>query len=162
MERILRATAVVGLSSLLTVALGALRYKFVAMELGAPGVGLLGILTSAATFGVVLFSLGLNTSGVQAIAAVVGDQVKLQRTRAALLIGSRWLGGLGGLLVAVVGLTLGEAFLPQPVSPALMVWLGVALAAMVVSGGNLAFLNGTGRIRSQQRVGILNRHARDH
>ena len=69
MKRILRATAAMGLSSLLTVALGAVRYKFIAVELGAPGVGLLGILTSAATLGVVIFCLGLNTSGVQATAS---------------------------------------------------------------------------------------------
>src|SRR5665647_2769048 len=112
MERILRATAAMGLSSLLTVGLGAVRAKFIATELGAPGVGLLGILTSAMTLGVVLFSLGLNTSGVQAAAAAGGDEVQLQRTRAALLIGSRWLGGLGGLLVALLGLTLGGSLLP--------------------------------------------------
>ena len=146
MERILRATATVGLSSLLTVVLGALRYKFVAVELGAAGVGLLGILTSAAAFGVILFGLGLNTSGVQATAAAADDGVQLHRTKVALLFGSRWLGGVGGLLVALLGMTLGASILPKPVQPALMIWLGVALAAMVVSGGQLALLNGIGRI----------------
>lgn len=148
MERILRATAAMGLSSLLTVGLGAVRYKFIATELGAPGVGLLGILTSAMTFGVIFFSLGLNTSGVQATAAAGADEVQYQRTRAALLLGSRWLGGAGGLLVALLGLTLGASFLPRPAHPVLMVWLGVALAAMVISGGQLALLNGTGNIRA--------------
>ena len=148
MERILRATATVGLSSLLTVALGAVRYKFIAVELGAPGVGLLGLLTAAATFGVVLFSLGLTTSGVQATAAATGDEVQFNRTRSALLIGTRWLGCAGGVLVALLGLTFGGSFLPKHASPVLMVGLGVALAAMVVSGGNLALLNGMGRIRA--------------
>lgn len=148
MERILRASAAVGLSSLLAVGLGAVRYKFIAIELGAPGVGLLGILTSAASLGVVLFGLGLTTSGVQATAAADGDAALFQRSRAALLHGSGWLGGVGGFLVALLGMTLGESFLPKPAQPALMVWLGVALAAMVVSGGHLALLNGTGRIRS--------------
>jgi antigen flippase len=151
MERIFRATAAMGLSSLLTVALGAVRYKFIARELGAPGVGLLGILTSAMALGVVLFSLGMNTSGVQATAAAGGgdgDEELFRLRRAALLIGSRWLGGVGGVFVALLGLTLGASLLPGPARPALMVWLGVALAAMVVSGGQLALLNGTGNIRA--------------
>lgn len=148
MERILRATATVGLSSLLAVALGAVRYKFIAVELGAPGVGLLGIFTTAATFGVVLFSLGLTTSGVQATAAASGDEVQFNRTRSALLLGTRWLGGAGGLLIVLLGLTLGGSSLPKPANPALIVWLGVALAAMVISGGNLALLNGMGRIHA--------------
>src|SRR5665647_998574 len=148
MERILRATAAMGLSSLLAVGLGAVRYKFIAAELGAPGIGLLGILTSAIAFGVVLFSLGLGTSGVQATSAACADEVQFQRTKAALVLGSRWLGGVGGLLVALLGLTLGASFLPKPSHPVLMVSLGVALAAMVISGGQLALLNGTGNIRA--------------
>ncbi|TFB85611.1 hypothetical protein E3O44_13575 [Cryobacterium algoricola] len=148
MERILKATVVVGLSSLLTVAFGAVRYKFIATELGATGVGLLGILTSGITFGVVLFSLGLNTSGVQAAAAASGDKAKFQLTRFALLRGSNWLGVAGGLIVATLGLTLGASWFPAPVEPALMIWMGVALGSMVVSGGYLALLNGTGRIRA--------------
>jgi len=155
MERILRVSAAMGLSSLLTVAFGAVRYKFIAIELGAPGVGLLGILTSAMTFGVILFSLGLNTSGVQATAAAGGDEVQFQRTSVALLLGSRWLGGVGGLLVALLGLTLGASFLPRPAHPVLIVWLGVALAAMIVSGGQLALLNGTGNIRAMVKSSAL-------
>lgn len=148
MERILRVTAAMGFSSLLTVALGAVRYKFIAAELGAQGIGLLGILTSAMTLGVVLFSLGLSTSGVQATAAAGGDGSQFQRTRAALLVGSRWLGGVGGLLVALLGLTLGGSLLPSSGHPILMVGLGVALAATVISGAQLALLNGTGHIRA--------------
>lgn len=148
MKRILWATATVGLSSVLVVALGAVRYKFIALEVGAPGVGLLGILTSAANFGVILFSLGMNTSGVQATAAAFADEVKFLRVKSALLIGSSWLGGLGGLIVVVLGLTIGGLFMPGDADPAVMVSLGVALAAMVIFGAQLALLNGMGRVKS--------------
>lgn len=148
MDRILRAGAVVGLSSVLVVALGAVRYKFIAVELGAPGIGLIGILMAAATFGVTLFSLGLGTSGVQATAAARSDSAKFQRTSSALVNGSSWLGGVGGLIVAVLGLTLGGSYLPESADSLVMVWLGVAVAAMIVSGGFLAMLNGMGRIRA--------------
>ena len=148
MKRILWATATVGLSSIMVVALGAVRYKFVALEVGAAGVGLLGILTSAANFGVILFSLGLNTSGVQATAAAIADSSRFLRVRSALLIGSSWLGGFGGLIVVVLGLTIGGLIVPGNADPAMMVSLGVALGAMVISGAQLALLNGMGRVKS--------------
>lgn len=148
MKRILWATATVGLSSIMVVALGAVRYKFIALEVGAPGVGLLGILTSAANFGVILFSLGLNTSGVQATAAAAADAVRFQRVKSALLIASSWFGGLGGLVVVVLGLTLGGLLLPGDADPATMMALGIALAAMVISGAQIALLNGMGRVKS--------------
>jgi antigen flippase len=146
MTRILWATATVGLSSIMVVALGAVRYKFIALEVGAQGVGLLGIFTSAANFGVILFSLGMNTSGVQATAAAEG--LRFQRVKSALLIASGWLGGLGGLIVILLGLVLGGFILPRDTDPALLVALGVALAAMVLSGAQLALLNGMGRVKS--------------
>jgi antigen flippase len=148
MKRILWATATVGLSSIMVVALGAVRYKFIAIEVGAPGVGLLGILTSAANFGVILFSLGMNTSGVQATAAAAVDGVMFQRVRSALLTASSSLGVLGGIVVVVLGLTLGSHLLPDDADPAIMVALGVALAAMVISGAQIALLNGMGRVKS--------------
>ena len=148
MKRILWATATVGLSSIMVVALGVVRYKFIALEVGAPGVGLLGILTSAANFGVILFSLGLNTSGIQATAAAATDAIKFQRVKAALLIASSWLGGFGGLVVVLLGLALGGLFLPGDADPATMVALGLALAAMVISGAQIALLNGMGRVKS--------------
>jgi len=148
MKRILWATVTVGLSSIMVVALGALRYKFVAVEVGAAGVGLLGILTSAANFGVILFSLGMNTSGVQATAAAFADAAKFRRVRSALLIGSSWLGGIGGIIVVVLGLTIGGLILPDDADPTLIAALGVALGAMVISGAQLALLNGMGRVKS--------------
>jgi len=148
MKRILWATATVGLSSIMVVALGAVRYKFIALEVGAPGVGLLGILTSAANFGVILFSLGMNTSGIQATAAAAADPAKFQRVKSALLIASSWFGGIGGLVVVLLGLTLGGLLLPGEADPATMVALGVALAAMVISGAQIALLNGMGRVKS--------------
>ena len=132
----------------MVVALGAVRYKFVALEVGAQGIGVLGILTSAANFGVIFFSLGMNTSGVQATSAALADDAKFQKVRSALLVGSSWLGGLGGLVVVVLGLTVGTLLLPGDADPAVMIALGVALFAMVVFGAQLALLNGMGRVKS--------------
>ncbi len=148
MKRILWATATVGLSSIVVVALGAVRYKLIAVGVGASGVGLVGILTAAANFGVILFSLGINTSGVQAIAAAVDDPQRLERVKSALLAGSRSLGLLGGLVVVVVGALGGVWLLPGASDAVTVLALGAALCAMVISGAQLGLLNGIGRVRS--------------
>lgn len=148
MRRILWATASMGLSSIMVVALGAVRYKFIALEVGASGVGLLGILTSAANFGVILFSLGMSTSGVQATAAAAEDRSRLQRVRAALLIASSWLGVLGGLVAVLLGFAFGGRLVTGTGHPATVVALGVSLGAMVISGAQMALLNGTGHVKS--------------
>lgn len=142
------ATFTVGLSSLLAVGLAALRYKFIALELGAPGVGLLGILTTALTFGVTLVSLGLGTSGVQATAAALGREMHYQRTKSALLIGSSCLGALGGIIVILLSVIFGPTISPAYAGLGIAFSLGIALMAMVISGAQLALLNGLGRIRS--------------
>lgn len=146
--RVIRATTSVGLSSIITVAFAAVRYKFVALALGAPGIGSLGILTSAVALGTVLFGLGLTTSGVQATAAATEDPSRLRRVSTGLLAGSTALGVAAGILVVVLGLVLRVSILAGSLGPALTVWLGISLASTVVSGGQLALLNGLGRIRA--------------
>lgn len=148
MRRILRATATVGASSIVVVLLGAVRYKFIALEVGAEGVGSLGLLVSAANLGVVIFGLGMSTSGVQAIAASEGDDGVRDRVRAALTHGSRALGLLGGLCVVLAGLALLQLSAQSALTPALLIALGATLCAMVVSGAQLGLLNGFGRIRA--------------
>ena len=50
-------------------------------------------------------------------------------------------------------MTKSRLYLPEGADSFVMVWLGVAVAAMIVSGGFLAMLNGMGRIRDgAQRI----------
>ncbi len=149
MKRMLRAVAILGMSSVAVVFLGALRHKFIALEVGAEGIGALGILTSMANVGVVLFGLGLNTSGVRAISATVDDPVGFPRTRAGLLRGATVLAVVGGITIVAAVLVWG-LFDPSGapgLSLALALALGATLAAMLITAAQLALLNGMGRIK---------------
>lgn len=146
MKRILRAAMVVGMSSLVVVALGALRHKFIAVGAGAEGVGALGILASTANLGVVVFSVGLNTSGVQSVAAAMRDGDALARVRAGLLRGSVWLATLGGIVAVAAGLVWSAIQPGGAFDPVIAVALGITLSSMVLSGAQLALLNGMGRV----------------
>lgn len=148
MKRILRAVVLVGLSSVAVVLLGAVRHKLIAVGVGADGIGTLGILTSIVNLGVVVFSLGLNTSGIQAVAAAVDDPSLFPRVRAALLRGSGWLGVAGIAMVIAGGLLWALVSGGRGPSLLIILALGLTVGAMVVSGAQLALLNGVGRIRT--------------
>lgn len=148
MRRILRAVFVVGLSSVVVVVLGAARYKLVALGLGAEGIGSLGILTSIVNVGVVVFSVGLSTSGVQAIAAIQGHATKFPLVRAGLLRGATLLGVGGGIVTIAGGLLGGIVSSALRGDPFVSVVLGITLTAMVISGAQLAYLNGLGMIKA--------------
>ncbi|WP_169745422.1 oligosaccharide flippase family protein [Deinococcus radiopugnans] len=146
MRRILQASAIMGLSSVVTVGLSALRYKLLALELGPEGIGLLGLFVTTLALGVTLFGMGVGSSGIRQVAASQSDDDGFgAATRAALLRGS-W---LLGLLAAVAGLLLFPVLRASLFTdaPALfLVGLVVAIAASVVSAGQVGLLNGLGRL----------------
>lgn len=135
-----------GLSSAVTVGLSALRYKLLALELGPEGIGVLGLFATALALGVTLFGMGVGSSGVRQVAASrSGEGGSGAVTRAALWRGSWAL----GLLAAAAGLLLLPVLrttLFADVPALLVVWLVIAVAASVVSAGQVALLNGLGRL----------------
>lgn len=145
-RRILQASAIMGMSSVVTVGLSALRYKLLALELGPEGIGLLGLFVTTLALGVTLFGMGVGSSGIRQVAASQSDDDGFgAATRAALLRGS-W---LLGLLAAVAGLLLFpvlRASLFTDVPALFLVGLVVAIAASVVSAGQVGLLNGLGRL----------------
>lgn len=148
MKRALRAVAIVGMSSVAVVLFGAIRLKFVALGVGAEGVGSLGILTATANFGVVLFGLGLNTSGIQAVAAVTTDPIALQRTRSALLRGAGGLALVGGLFMVGGNLVWGLLQPTEGPGVVLSIALAVTLISLLIMGAQVALLNGLGRLKA--------------
>jgi len=135
-----------GLSSVVTVVLSVLRYKLLARELGPEGIGLLGLFATTLALGVTLFGMGVGSSGVRQVAASKSDEDGIgAATRAALVRGS-W---ILGLLATVIGLLLFpvmRATLFADVPPLLIVCLILAIAASVVSAGQVAILNGLGHL----------------
>jgi len=84
--QILRSTALIGASSVATVALGVVRTKAMAVLLGPAGVGLFGLYGSIADVTQNVAGMGVNGSGVRQIAAAVGsgDTDRIARTVAEL------------------------------------------------------------------------------
>jgi enterobacterial common antigen flippase len=102
---IFRSSVLIGGSSLVTLAVGILRTKLLALWVGSAGIGLLGTLTSIATLGNCVGSLGINMSGVQAVAEASGDQTRISKLYAAV----RWISLAAGIGLVLMFTVLREA-----------------------------------------------------
>lgn len=152
MRAILRASAIMGSSSVLTILLSIVRQKVIAVELGPSGVGILGFLLTGLTLATTLFSVGIGQSGIRYI-AVAAEQGRdaLARTRGALTVAAHLLAAValaGAFLFRIPLAALLEA------DPRWMPWFGIGVWASVVSAGQLAVVNGLRRIGHLARAQV--------
>jgi enterobacterial common antigen flippase len=155
--QILRSSALIGGATALSVVIGIIRTKAIAMLVGPGGIGLLGVLGSIADVARCVAGCGVNSSGVRQIAdaAANGDAASISRTVTALRRATLALAVLGGALVAVLAepiavFTFGES---GPVVAVAMLALAVALR--VVSDSQSALLQGLRRIGDLARVNVM-------
>src|SRR4051794_30078087 len=100
---ILKSTAWIGGSSALTIAIGIVRTKAMALLLGPAGLGLFGLYGSIADLAFSIAGVGINSSGVRQIAEAVGsnDTERIARTIVVLRRMSVLLGLFGALLLVL-------------------------------------------------------------
>ena len=106
-RQIFKSTALVGGAQVITMLVGLVRGKALAVWLGAEGVGLVGLLSTGVGLIGVVTGLGIGASGVRQIAesSSSGDQEKLARTARTLR--------LVALITSVVGMLLPICFCRQ-------------------------------------------------
>src|SRR6266496_559201 len=100
-NQILKSSIIIGGSSVITILVGIVRTKFMAVLLGPSGVGLMGMYISIANTMNTLAGMGVSSSGVRQIAeaAGTGDQIAIARTIITLRRTALALGALGALLL---------------------------------------------------------------
>src|SRR5204863_3511868 len=96
-------SALIGGASALTVVIGIVRVKAMAVLLGPAGVGLFGLYNSIADLTRNVAAMGINSSGVRQIAEAVGtgDAVRIARTITVLRRTTIVLGVIGAALLAI-------------------------------------------------------------
>jgi len=128
-------------TSVVTILAGILRQKMIALELGPSGVGSLGLLISLSTAIATLGGMGLPTSGVQRISMNDNSPLAIP-TQQSLLWGSAVLGTIVGILTVILSPLLGVP------SGGFERWVvAITVAFMIISSGQIALLNGLGKIR---------------
>ena len=149
----LKATAVVGLGSMVALALSVLTAKVYALLVGPAGVGLLALMHSVLVVGVMIASGGLAASAVRAIAAAPQSHLRALTERATVLVGL-----IGGSASAVILILLREPFarlvLGSESRSGMVVLLALALLLSTVAAVQVALLTGLHRVRSVVLVNL--------
>ncbi|MEY3252190.1 MAG: hypothetical protein RL227_1163, partial [Pseudomonadota bacterium] len=156
-RQMLGTSALFGASTLASLAIGMLRTKLMALLLGPAGYGLFGVYLLIGDLARSVAQMGLNASGVRQIAASAaqGDGAAVARTALVLrrvALGCALLGtGLLALLAAPVArLSFGDTAHTEGVR-----LLSAAVFFGVLSGAQLALLQGLRRVADQARCAVL-------
>lgn len=139
-RRILSTTTLISGATIATILIGAVRIKFVALELGPAGIGLLGLLSTMITLGVAVAAFGLNATAVRELAPALRSNGRTARVLLAILLVTA-----GGALLGLIGPLLLKAPLSfwvtnNEVPQAAIAWLGIGIAAGVISTTAAALL----------------------
>ncbi|MGO4440692.1 O-antigen translocase [Rhizobium sp. RAF56] len=155
--QILKATALMGGSSMVNIAFSIVRTKAMAVLLGPTGVGLMGLYNSVADFTQVLAGFGLQASGVRQIAEAVGtgDSDRIAQTAAAVRQTSLALGVIGALLLAIFALPIAEFSLGDPGHAIGVALLSLAIFFRLAGDGQIALVQGLRMISTLARINVL-------
>ncbi len=157
MRQILKASAIMGGSSLATILAGIVRAKIIALLLGPSGVGLLGLYRSFITVSSTVAGLGINAPGISTIAdaRARGDEEVPGQVRVAVETCSAIVSLAGAIILVVFREPLSRVVFGGAVEAVTVGWLGLGVMAMVVSVGQVAILNGLRRLGDMALVAIF-------
>lgn len=156
-RQVFKATSLFGGVQVFQILIGIIRTKFVAVLLGATGVGIMGLLNAPLQLIISITGLGISYSAVRDIAEAHGKEDQ-KRISYAITILRRW-SWFTGLLGAVVTITLAPllsqwTFGNRDYTWA-FVWLSVTMLLQALSKGQSTILQGTRRLRDMARSGII-------
>lgn len=145
---ILRSSALIGAASMLTIAIGIVRTKAMAVLLGPAGFGLLGLYASVADLAVSIAGLGIVNSGVRQIAESVGsgDEERIARTVVVLRRTAVVLGLLGAVLLAAASSQVSTFTFGSDRYAGGIALLGLAVFFRLLADGRNALIQGLRRI----------------
>ena len=155
--QILRSSAWIGASSVLSMAIGLVRTKVMAVLLGPGGVGLLGLYTSIMDLAQSIASMGINSSGVRQIAEAVGsgDAERIARTAKVLRQTSILLGVLAVVLLVAFSKQVSGITFGTNEHGAAVALLSVAVFFRLLSDAQGALIQGMRRIADLAKMSIL-------
>ena len=155
--QILKSTALVGGSSVVSIAMGIVRTKAMAILLGPAGFGLFGLYSSIANLTQNIAGMGVNSSGVRQIAesAATSDAEQIARTAAVLRRTSVLLGALGAAVLIVFSRQVSTVTFGTSKNAAAVALLSLVVFFNLVSGGQAALIQGLRRISDLARMGVF-------
>jgi antigen flippase len=156
-NQILKSSALIGSSSVISIGFGVLRNKAMALMLGPAGVGMLGLYGSILDVTRSVAGMGINTSGVREIAEAVGSQDSLRIARMVTTLRriAMYLGALGALLLLVFSKSVSRVTFGDEKHTGAVALLALAVFLTDVSAGQAALVQGMRRIGDLARMAVL-------
>lgn len=147
----------IGGSSAITMVMGLVRGKAIALMLGTGGDGLWAIGWSMTELTRGIAGMGLNASGVRQIAESVstGDNQRIARTVITLRRVSLVLGIIGALSLAALCVPVGKIYFNDNQHAGAVALLSFSVLLSVVSQGQTALIQGMRRIGDLARINIV-------
>ncbi len=155
--QILKATGLMGGSSVGAVLIALVRTKAMAVMLGPAGFGFVGALSSVADLARTISGAGIGSSGVRQIADAArdNDEARIARTAAVLLKLAAVLGAVGAMALMLTSVPLSViTFGTGEYGPAVAV-LSLVVLLNVYTDGRMALLQGLRRIGDIAKIGVL-------
>ena len=153
-RQILRATSIIGGSSLVNVAIGLLRNKVAALILGPAGIGLVGLFHNLMQTGAALAAFGIGNVGTRQLAEAAENEQAQAVARRALATAAMALAVLGGLLMFLARRPIAELVLGRADWADTVGWLSMGLALLVGTVAQNGLLTGLRRLGDLARVSV--------
>jgi len=155
-KQIIKSTSIVGGSQLIQIVLSIIRTKFVAVILGASGVGLMGLYITIMDVVRNSTSCGINFSGVRDIAEAKASNNSTSISKSVLIL-QRWAAGTGliGLIITVtLCIPISKYTFSNSKYALSIALLSITLLLSSISQGQIALLQGMQHISSMAKAGI--------
>ena len=154
---ILKSTALLGGSSLITMLVSMVKSKIMAVLLGPEGVGFLGVLTNLQSLIITVAGLGLTSSAVRELShAIASGNERHIATTAKTIRTIVWLTGFLGLFITLIGARGFSKFSFNSYEYAAPIaLLGVSILFSIVSSGQSSILQGFRRIDLVARINVV-------
>ena len=156
-DDIVRSSTLIGGSSLLSVGIGILRNKALALLLGPAGLGLFAIYNSILVVAQTVAGIGISDSGVRQIAQAVGsqDEDRIALTAAVLRRTALVLGIFGAALLFVLSRPVAHLTFGSTEHAAAVAGLALAVLLLVIGDGQMALIHGLRQVGNLARLGVL-------
>lgn len=154
-KQILKSSSIVGGASLLTILIGLIKVKVLALLLGPSGIGFMGMLTTIMTAGATLFGMGLSISGVRELALNRKDEDKLSDLREALFSANFLLGLIAIIFVYFFSEPLSNFFFKSREHSFSIFIIGFGVFFSLMLGSQNAVFQGLRKITELAKVKVI-------
>lgn len=156
-KKILHSSALIGGSTMITLAIGLLKTKAMAIILGPSGFGIMGMYSQIVEIARTIAQLGVQSSGVRQIADAVSNEgpQKFSLTVYVLRRLSLVCAVLGALLLAFSADNVSLWSFGNLEHSRSVMWLSVAVMCALLAGGQGALLQGMRRIGDMAKLAIF-------